>query len=232
VKLWLSPAGTLSALAVGTAVWIGTGWRGFVVLLVFFVTASALTRGGGRRRLVQVFANGGVAASCALLTLVDGAFALAFAGAVAAAAADTWSTEIGGRSGVVPRSIVTGQRVARGASGGITLAGTSGGCLGAILIGFMAWLVGLATPGGAVWVAAAGVAGMLVDSILGASLQARWRCVPCGATIETPAHSCGAPGVPLSGWRWLDNDAVNAVATLVGAMVAALPVFTGGAPLP
>lgn len=228
----LSPAGTFSALAVGTAVWIGTGWRGGVVLVVFFVTASALTPGGGRRQPRQVFANGAAAALCALLARADGAFALAFAGAVAAAAADTWSTEIGGRSRAVPRSITTGRPVARGASGGITLAGTAGGFLGAILIGITAWLVGLATLAGAAWIAGGGCAGTLADSILGASLQARWRCRSCGAAIETPIHACGGSGAPLSGWRWLNNDAVNAVATLVGAMVAALPVFPAGAPLP
>jgi len=228
----LSPAGTLSALAIGSAVWFGTGWRGFVVLMVFFVTASALTPGGGRRRPMQVFANGGVAALCALLARVDGSFAFAFAGAVAAAAADTWSTEIGGRSRAAPRSITTGRPVARGASGGITLAGTVGGCLGAILIGLTAWVVGLATTTGAGWIAIGGTAGMLTDSLLGASLQSRWHCPSCGAVIETPVHGCGGVGAPFSGWRWLDNDAVNAVATLVGALAAALTVFPAGAPLP
>jgi uncharacterized protein (TIGR00297 family) len=232
VKPWLSPAGTASALAVGAAVWFGTGWRGLVVLAVFLATASALTPGGGRRRPVQVFANGGVAALCALLARTDGAFALAFAGAVAAATADTWSTEIGGRGRAVPRSITTGRPVARGASGGITLAGTAGGLLGAGLIGLISWLVGLASPSGMLCVVAAGAAGTLTDSFLGASVQARWRCTACGATIEVPVHGCGGAPEPLSGWRWLDNHAVNAVATLVGAAVAALPVFPAGAPLP
>ena len=232
MKPWLSPAGTLSALIVGGAVVLGTGWRGFVVLVVFFVTSSALTRGGGRRRPVQVFANGGVAAGCALLALAHGAFAMAFAGAVAAAAADTWSTEIGGRSRAEPRSITTGRTVARGASGGITLLGTAGGLLGAMTIGLTAWLVGLATPSAAAWVAAGGAAGTVADSLLGASLQARWRCPACGATIEAPSHDCGVAGEPLRGWRWLNNDAVNAVATLVGAIVAALPVFPANPLLP
>ena len=231
VKPWLSPAGTASALAVGAAVWIGTGWRGFVVLVVFFVTASALTPGGGRRRPAQVFANGGIAALCALLARADGAYALAFAGAVAAAAGDTWSTEIGGRSRATPRSITTGRPVERGVSGGITVMGTVGGCLGAILIAATAWIVGLATTGGAAWIAIGGTAGMLADSLLGASLQARWRCTLCGALIEAPVHDCGGGGAPASGWRWLDNDAVNAVATLVGALAAAPPVFPAGAPL-
>jgi len=232
VKAWLSPAGTLSALAVGSAVWIGIGWRGFLLLLTFFVTASALTRGGGRRRPVQVFANGGVAALCALLARADGAFVAAFAGAIAAAAADTWSTEIGGRFGGTPRSLVTWRMVAPGTSGGITVAGNLGGLAAALLIGMTTWAAGLTTASGAARVAAAGIAGALADSLLGATVQARWRCPSCGATIETPRHGCEAAGEPMSGWRWLDNDAVNAVATLVGALVAALPVFPAGALLP
>jgi len=232
VKAWLSPAGTVGALAVGCAVWIGTGWRGFVVLLTFFVTASALTRGGGRRRPVQVFANGGVAALCALLARADAAFLAAFAGAIAAAAADTWSTEIGGRWGGEPRFLTTWHRVAPGTSGGVTTAGSLGGLAAALLIGGATWGTGLATASGAAWVAVAGIAGTIADSLLGATVQARWRCPSCAATIETPRHGCARAGVRLSGWRWLDNDAVNAVATVAGALVAALPVFPAGAPLP
>jgi uncharacterized protein (TIGR00297 family) len=225
VRTWLSPTGALSAALVGLAIWFGAGWRGLVLLLVFFVTASALTPGGGRRRPVQVFANGGVAAACALLSRWQPGFAAAFAGALAAAAADTWSTEIGGRSTTAPRLITTWRSVAAGASGGVTLLGVAGGLAGAALIAAAASLLGLTQGGTALWIAAGGAAGTLVDSLLGATLQARWRCDACGALIETRRDDCGGRATPASGLPWLDNDAVNLAATLLGAIVALLPLI-------
>src|SRR6266850_2139351 len=124
---WLTTAGAAAALAVGGATVWGVGWRGFGLLLAFFVSGSLLTRGGGgQRNARQVVANGGVAAAAALL----GAWP-AFAGAVAAATADTWATEIGAYSSTTPRLITSGAPVTQGANGGITLLGTAGGVLGA-----------------------------------------------------------------------------------------------------
>ncbi|HEX6201273.1 MAG TPA: DUF92 domain-containing protein, partial [Thermoanaerobaculia bacterium] len=44
----LTLSGLLAATLVGTAVWVGLGWRGFGVLAAFFVLASGLTRMGYR----------------------------------------------------------------------------------------------------------------------------------------------------------------------------------------
>lgn len=220
VRTWLSPAGTAAAVAVGGAVLAGTGWRGFAVLAAFLVTGSLLTPGGGRRRAVQVVANGGVAALCALLALADPRWTLAFGGAVAAAAADTWSTELGGRSGAVPRLITTWRRVEPGTSGGVTLVGTLGGLGGAIVIGALARLVGLVTTAGAGWTILAGFAGCLADSLLGATVQIRYRCAACGALGESSQHGCGGTGLRASGITAITNDTVNFLATLVGAAVA------------
>ena len=225
MRKWLSPGGFASALVVGLAVLAGLGWRGLVLLFAFLVSSSLLTPGGGSRRPVQVFANGGVAALCSLLALLEPTLAIAAAAAIAAATADTWSTEIGARSKARPRLITTWEQVEPGVSGGITALGTLGGALGAAFIGLAAWLVGLVSPAGLAAVAAAGAAGMLVDSMLGATLQARWRCESCAAVIEQPVHSCGAHAVPLSGIRWMTNDAVNFAATLAGAMAAGLPAI-------
>jgi len=232
MRPWLSPAGTASALAVGAAAWAGAGWRGVVLLFVFLVSASLLTPGGGRRRPAQVLANGSVAAVCALLSREHPALLAAFAGAVAAAAADTWSTEAGGRSGAVPRLITSGRPVPRGTSGGITLPGTLAGLLGGITIAAAAWGVGLAGPAAAAWIAAGGAAGSLGDSLLGATVQARWRCPACDALGETRRDACGIPGVRASGIGFMTNDAVNVAATLIGAVVAYVPVFLSRAPLP
>ena len=166
-----------------------------------------MTRGGSRRTARQVLANGGVAALAALL----GSWP-AVAGAVAAATADTWATEIGAFSSTPPRLITSRLPVPRGVSGGITPLGTAGGVVGAVLIGALAGLPrgmapGLTHPGGFVAVVAcAGVFGMLVDSLLGATVQ--------GTFPNEPVQ-------PTRGYAWLDNDAVNLAATLTGAGLAA-----------
>ena len=58
-------------------------------------------------------------------------------GALAAAQADTWATEIGARASRPPRLITTSKRVPRGTSGGVTPLGTGGGVAGAVLISFI-----------------------------------------------------------------------------------------------
>src|SRR5438132_211998 len=125
----------------------------------------------------QVLANGGVATLAALL----GAWTAA-AGAIAAAAADTWATEIGAFSRFPPRLFTSGRRVARGTSGGITALGTLGGVAGAVTI---AWLAYVLAPRGAapglVTLTGAGVVGMLADSLLGATLQGKYQCPACDA---------------------------------------------------
>jgi len=187
---WLTGRGAGAALLVGAATIWGFGWRGLALLLAFFVSASALTRekSSKQRNVRQVIANGGVAALAALA----GRWAW-FAGALAAANADTWATEIGGRSPVMPRLMTTGARVPAGTDGGMTLLGTLGGVAGAGVIAAASYALGQHA-----WLAVttAGVAGMLLDSLLGATVQGKVR--------------------------WMDNDAVNLVATLAGAACAGL----------
>jgi uncharacterized protein (TIGR00297 family) len=198
---WLSRSGAIAALAVGGATLWGTGWRGSVLLLAFFISGSLLTRGGARRTARQVLANGGVAAVAA----VAGSWP-AFAGALAAATADTWATEIGAFSPNPPRLITSGAPVPRGASGGITPLGTAGGVLGAAVMGGVTLVLGPRDVRLAAVVAFAGVAGMFVDSLLGATAQGNFK--------EEPVQ-------PTRGYGWLDNDAVNLAATLAGAGLAA-----------
>ena len=225
MRTWLSPAGIASALAVGLAVLAGLGWRGLVLLFAFLISSSLLTPGGGNRRPVQVFANGGAAALFALLSLLEPGLVVAAAAAIAAATADTWSTEIGARSTSAPRLITTWEPVEPGVSGGITRRGTLGGILGAAFIAGLAWLIGVVAPFGALAVAAAGVAGMALDSLLGATMQARWRCEQCAVVIEQPVHTCGTRAVAAGGVRWMTNDAVNFAATLAAAVAAGLPAI-------
>lgn len=217
---WLTRHGLIAACAVGAGTTWGLGWGGLALLAAFFLSGSLLTqlaeRRGPRRTARQVLANGGVAAVAALF----GAWTAA-AGAIAAAAADTWATEIGAFSPFSPRLITSGRRVTRGTSGGITALGTLGGVAGALGI---AWLAHVLAPRGIAaglsTLTGAGVAGMLADSLLGATLQGKYRCPACEARFERGNTVCHEPVVLTGGWRWLDNDGVNLAATLCGAAVA------------
>ena len=198
---------------------------------------------GGARDAMQVIANGGVATACAVgfgLTH-DVRWAVAFAGAYAAATADTWATEIGTLVGQTPRSIVDFRPVATGMSGGITLPGTLAEIGGALWIGIVApagILLGFIGTGadfgwsstapsivviGAVEVAIiplAGIVGATVDSLLGATVQELRRCDACDRTCETDPHACGNPTRLVRGVRGMSNDLVNLLATAAGAAAA------------
>jgi uncharacterized membrane protein len=222
--------GLFAASLVGLGGW-GWGLPG----LAFFVGSSALSGlpgGSGdapSRTLRQVVANGGVAWACLLAASAVPAGATAhaalyagFVGALSAAAADTWATEIGTRYGGAPVSVVSLEPVPAGTSGGVTVAGTLAAVGGAASVGgtaLAAAFAGLAPTGGP-WgglaFTAAGVAGMSADSLAGATVQARYPAGD-GATTERPPQ----PGIaPVRGWRAVDNDAVNAIGTATGAAVA------------
>jgi len=169
-----------------------------------------------------VLANGGVAAACALLAMRYGLPLLAaFAGAFAAASADTWGTEIGSVLGGVPRSIATLRPVAAGLSGGVTFAGTLAEIVGAAAVALASTAIDarLFVP-----VFAGGVAGAFVDSLLGATVQSLRFCPRCARACETDPHACGAATAPQRGASWFGNDAVNFAATLAGALAAGLLV--------
>ncbi|HEX4012672.1 MAG TPA: DUF92 domain-containing protein [Candidatus Cybelea sp.] len=229
----LSLDGAIAAFAVGTIVFGCTQWRGAAILLAFFLPSAVLTRLGRERKsrlsesseakarnAWQVFANGGVAAFCALLAQRFGApFDVAFAGAFAAASADTWGTEIGTLARGRPVSILTFRPIQTGLSGGISLQGSVATIGGALFVGTVAGLAGFAPL---LSVTIGGIAGALVDSLLGASLQALRWCPSCRCDCETSPHLCGTPTTLRRGFAWFQNDAVNFCATVGGALVAAL----------
>lgn len=232
--------GALAALAVG-ALALAVSWGWGIFLIIWFVLASALSRIGrerkaertrdvvaksDRRDAVQVLANGGVFAACALWLLTRdlqpthaATFAAAAASALTAAGADTWSTEIGTMWGGTPWSIRTAQRVPIGTSGAITISGTLGGVLGAITLATLAALIGMIPTSSVVAVSLGGIAGAAADTILGAWGQERRWCSRCARETERTVHTCGTETDYQGGVRRLDNDLVNALCTLIGALI-------------
>lgn len=231
----LTGSGLVAALLTGIAA-IAAGAAWLILLLLYFGAATTVSRfrrdakvrkaGGllekaGSRDATQVLANGGAFAAGAVMYALtrEPAWAAFAAGALAASSADTWATELGLLSRAVPRSIVTAKPVQAGASGGVTLAGTGAGILGALLVSAGAHLLELEVPLGALLIG--GVVGMLADSIIGATVQEQRWCRACDRGTERLVHGCGSPSEFIGGVPGLRNDLVNALATLFGGAVSA-----------
>lgn len=229
--------GAAAAIVVGTAC-VAAGWSWAALLVAFFVTSSALSHfradsrarrtgsivaKGGARDALQVLANGGVFTLAALLSVIfpwSGWMSLG-AGSLAAATADSWGTEVGTLSAASPRLITSWRPVPPGTSGGVTPLGLTASAAGALLIALTAWLLHWpAEAAAAAW--AGGMAGALLDSLMGALIQVRRWCPLCDAGTERAVHVCGTATERAGGVRWLDNDGVNLLSVAAGAVVALL----------
>ncbi len=152
----VTTGGALAGAVVCFALLIAAGPRGFAALLMVFVLTWATTRLGYARKqslgtaerragrsAAQVLANLGVAAICALLYAAawrDYRLLIALAAALAEAAADTVSSEIGQAIGGVPHLVTNWKPFPAGTDGAITCAGTAAG-VGAAIAALMAFLI-------------------------------------------------------------------------------------------
>jgi uncharacterized protein (TIGR00297 family) len=238
----LSKDGAVAATFIGTIIFGLGGWQWAVLLLAFFISSSLLTRAfknrklgldekyskGGRRDAGQVFSNGGIAALFVLLHafLPQTIWAwTGFAAALAAVNADTWATELGVLNPNPPRLITDlSKRVEKGTSGAISVYGTIAALLGAGVIGILAVIL---FPNGNVslfiLVTLSGLLGSLIDSLLGATVQAIYFCpTDKKETEKYPRHTCGTPTIQIRGWKWLNNDWVNVACSASGAVIPLL----------
>jgi uncharacterized protein (TIGR00297 family) len=205
----VNASGALAGAAVCLALIVGAGPGAFVTLLALFVMTWIATRVGRSRKqrlgtaerpagrnASQVLANLGVAAAGALLygARGDSVFLIASAAAMAEAAADTVSSELGQAFSRRALLITSLERVPPGTDGGVSLRGTASGMVASLAMGAVAATAGMIPQHVVGVVAVAGVLGMLFDSLLGAWLER--------------AHRLG-------------NDSVNFAGTLTAALVGA-----------
>jgi uncharacterized protein (TIGR00297 family) len=200
------PAAALAAL-MAMLIALGASYGGLVLLGTFFILGvkatshkkqlktAAADPHPQQRTAGQVFANGGVAGIMALLAILYPAHTsicvLMLAASLASATADTLSSELGMVYGRYFYNILTFKKEPKGLDGVISLEGTLLGAAGALLIAVVyGAFFGFNSGVLAVWIA--GVVGNVIDSLLGATLERK---------------------------RYIGNDAVNFLNTLLAALV-------------
>lgn len=208
----INASGVIAGMVLGTLLWAFLDWQGYCLLLAFFVLGTACTQlgwevkaarklaqeEGGRRGARHAFANSGVAIACGVLATtapppasLELFFLVACAAAFATAAADTAGSEIGQLWGRRTFLLTTLRPVPPGTDGAVSLEGTLAGILAASLIGATGAAVGLYP-----WLG------------VGVVTLAAWL----GSTVESLA------GALMEGDGLLDNEALNFLNTLVGAL--------------
>jgi uncharacterized protein (TIGR00297 family) len=204
-------SGFLVGGLLGAGVWWFLGWRAFVLFAAFVLGGSLVTKigyrrkadaklaqeKGGRRGARHALANTGTAFFCALFAAVTPyprLFGLAFAGALATALADTCGSEIGQLWGRRTFLITTLKPVPRGTDGAVSVEGTAAGIVGSLVVAALgAW--------GGLYPAWPGIAVIVIAAFLGTTLESLF-----GALLEQRGL--------------LDNEAINFLNTLVGALLA------------
>jgi uncharacterized protein (TIGR00297 family) len=206
----VTTSGALAGALVSFATYVSAGPGAFAALVSVFVIAVVTTRVGYSRKqklgaaesregrsASQILANLGIATlACILFALWHSSiFLIAAAAAMAEAAADTASSEIGEAASERARLITSFDFVSAGTDGGITVSGTLAGAVASLAVAGCCVVVRL-IPASALWfVSAAGFSGMLLDSVLGAVLEAR---------------------------EMLNNNTVNLLGTFSAALIALL----------
>jgi uncharacterized protein (TIGR00297 family) len=152
-----------------------------------------LAENSSGRNAGQVLANVAAAAGFATLAIFYRGFEFAAVAALAEAAADTASSEIGEALSGHAWLITNLHPVAPGTNGAVSLPGTIAGMTAALLVCYVAVLAHAMSPLGFWLAASAGYLGTIVDSLLGATLERSHR---------------------------LDNDTVNLLSTFSAGLIA------------
>lgn len=213
VSKLLTPSGLVHAWILGVIVWGVLGWAGYGVVLFYFLAGSAVTKVGmaekeaagiaekrsGARGPENVWGSAASSTLCALATLVvplpyRPLLCLGYVSGFSTKLSDTTASEIGKAYGNRTFLITTLRPVPRGTEGAVSLEGTVAGMLASVVIALLAWAVGLIDWIGMVWCVIAAFIATNLESVIGATVQSQFK--------------------------WLTNEVVNGINTLIGSVAA------------
>ena len=233
----LTISGAIAAFITGLLVYLGLGLKGLFILGLFFVSSSLWSKvksvkkqkaeemsvKGSQRDWQQVLANGGLAALMSVLYGVtsDPVWVIGFCICIACSNSDTWASEIGSMSKNRPYYIRTFKRAERGTSGAISPLGTFASIAGAFVIAIAGFILFDLSLQDLLFICLFGFFGNVIDTLLGAYIQAGYRCIRCGFKTERTIH-CDQNTNLIKGHSFFNNDVVNFLSGFLSLIVSLL----------
>jgi uncharacterized protein (TIGR00297 family) len=223
-KRWLTETGIAAAVLLVIVLICTSGVSFLMPMLVFFAAGSLASKLHAKpkeshgRDAIQVFSNGLIAilCLCAYAYTHAGVFKIAYFASVCISLSDTISSDIGTYFKQKTYDVLTLKPTPVGISGGVSFAGTAAGVAAAVLFSLFMYFAFHLQHMDALLVCVMGVAGMLLDSVIGSKLQAKYLLN--GSLFETPQ----ADAHLVKGWAWLQNDWVNLISNALCVVVFVL----------
>jgi len=220
------------AFVMGFIILFMGGWGYFILLMCFLIVGSFMTKFATNydkalRSWPNVLANGfwpTISVFLIYLLNTKSPFFIFYLGSLNAMFSDTLSTEVGMVFGGQPRLITSPHKVVdKGMSGGVTLSGTVGGLLASFAFALLSLILFKESGNVRLFlsVSIGGFLSSIVDSILGSTIQGKYKCGTCSKIVESKYH-CDGSTTLISGYEFINNHTVNFLSSLIGGLITIL----------
>lgn len=222
----------LSGLSCFIICWVGK-LPCFIMLVVTFLLAllaekisekskikDDINEKNGQRDIIQILVNV-VPATISLVIFYltkNEIFLMGYVVMMGETLADTLGSDIGVISKRKPINILTFKKSQPGLSGNVSFLGLFCEFIGSLIISIIYYLFIDNSIVDMLIITCSSFMGGIFDSILGSSVQVKYKCKKCKIITEKKIH-CGYETKYYKGIRWIDNDIVNLFSNLFSFLV-------------
>ncbi len=174
----------------------------------------------GQKDIYEIIANVGVGTILIILYkfLQNELLLVIYASIMAESLADSLASDIGVLSHKRPINIITLKRSEPGLSGNISLLGLASSFIGSLIIGliFTTFTFNIKYL---IIITLSGFLGAIFDSVLGATIQVKYKCCACQKITEKKMH-CQKKTKYYKGIKAINNDLVNLLSNIIAGIIS------------